>query len=98
MVLPFILATVAGAASVFVMLYVLRTAGSVLTTMLKIKPTRYVATGKPEDDHFQILVVGDIGRSPRMQYHALSIARHGRQVDIVALKGKSTHSDKWTWN
>ena len=36
----------------------------------------------------QILVLGDIGRSPRMQYHALSIAKHGGQVDIIGYHGE----------
>jgi beta-1,4-mannosyltransferase len=31
----------------------------------------------------QIVVLGDVGRSPRMQYHALSIAKHGGRVDLV---------------
>jgi beta-1,4-mannosyltransferase len=31
----------------------------------------------------QILVLGDVGRSPRMQYHALSIAKHGGRVDLI---------------
>ena len=31
----------------------------------------------------QILVLGDVGSSPRMQYHALSIAKHGGRVDLV---------------
>ncbi|KAB0796117.1 hypothetical protein PPYR_10178 [Photinus pyralis] len=30
-----------------------------------------------------VVVLGDIGRSPRMQYHALSLAEHGCKVDIV---------------
>jgi len=30
-----------------------------------------------------VLVLGDIGRSPRMQYHAASIAAHGGRVDLV---------------
>jgi beta-1,4-mannosyltransferase len=38
----------------------------------------------------QVLVLGDIGRSPRMQYHALSIAKHGGLVDIIGYYGKST--------
>lgn len=36
----------------------------------------------------QILVLGDIGRSPRMQYHALSIAKHAGQVDIIGYHGE----------
>ncbi len=39
------------------------------------------------DERVQILVLGDIGRSPRMQYHALSIAKHGGQVDLIGYKG-----------
>lgn len=35
----------------------------------------------------QILVLGDIGRSPRMQYHALSVARNGGQVDMIGYHG-----------
>ncbi|KAL3906515.1 MAG: hypothetical protein SGPRY_010519, partial [Prymnesium sp.] len=30
-----------------------------------------------------VLVLGDVGRSPRMQYHALSLARHSRRVLLV---------------
>lgn len=50
-------------------------------------PTRYRPAKRPEDEHIQILVVGDIGRSPRMQYHGLSVAKHGRYVDLVGYKG-----------
>ena len=35
-----------------------------------------------------ILVLGDIGRSPRMQYHALSCAKAGYYVDLVGFGGK----------
>ncbi|KEF60818.1 beta-1,4-mannosyltransferase [Exophiala aquamarina CBS 119918] len=31
----------------------------------------------------QVLVLGDIGRSPRMQYHASSIAKHGGTVQLI---------------
>lgn len=30
-----------------------------------------------------VVVLGDIGRSPRMQYHCVSLAREGYNVDIV---------------
>lgn len=30
-----------------------------------------------------VVVLGDIGRSPRMQYHSLSLAENGHKVDIV---------------
>ena len=36
-----------------------------------------------------ILVLGDIGRSPRMQYHALSCAKNGFEVDLIGFGGKN---------
>eukprot|EP00252_Welwitschia_mirabilis_P009532 TRINITY_DN22174_c0_g1_i1.p1 TRINITY_DN22174_c0_g1~~TRINITY_DN22174_c0_g1_i1.p1 ORF type:complete len:484 (+),score=97.08 TRINITY_DN22174_c0_g1_i1:435-1886(+) len=40
-----------------------------------------------------VVVLGDIGRSPRMQYHALSLARQASyEVDIVAYKGTEPHA------
>lgn len=38
----------------------------------------------------QVVVLGDIGHSPRMQYHALSIASKNGHVDIVGYLGKNT--------
>jgi len=34
-----------------------------------------------------VVVLGDIGRSPRMQYHTLSLAKNGYSVDLIAYKG-----------
>ncbi|KAK9674543.1 hypothetical protein RND81_12G239800 [Saponaria officinalis] len=40
-----------------------------------------------------VVVLGDIGRSPRMQYHALSLARQASlKVDIVAYGGSDPHA------
>ena len=36
-----------------------------------------------------VLVLGDIGRSPRMQNHAVSFARAGWDVDLVGFRGTS---------
>ncbi|XP_039031885.1 UDP-glycosyltransferase TURAN-like isoform X2 [Hibiscus syriacus] len=39
-----------------------------------------------------LVVLGDLGRSPRMQYHALSLARQASlEVDIVAYGGSEPH-------
>lgn len=43
---------------------------------------------QPRKGSVQIVVLGDIGRSPRMQYHALSILQHGGNVDFVGYLGK----------
>ena len=41
---------------------------------------------------FQVVVLGDIGRSPRMQYHSLSIANHGCYVDLIGYTGPITEA------
>ena len=35
-----------------------------------------------------VLVLGDVGRSPRMQYHALSLANLGRRVLLIGYHGE----------
>lgn len=35
-----------------------------------------------------IVVLGDLGRSPRMQYHAKSFAKEGYEVDLVGYSGR----------
>ncbi len=51
--------------------------------------------GKPLADpkRFQVVVLGDIGRSPRMQYHALSLAKHGGMVDLIGYDDSALHPD-----
>ena len=39
-----------------------------------------------------VVVLGDIGRSPRMQYHALSLSKVGYNVDLVGYSGSAPHS------
>lgn len=34
-----------------------------------------------------VIVLGDVGRSPRMQYHAVSLAAAGSDVDLIGLEG-----------
>ena len=45
------------------------------------------------DKSFQVVVLGDIGRSPRMQYHALSIAKAGGCVDIIGYQDSDVHPE-----
>ena len=64
-----------------------------ITIILLLLPTPYGRDhGVPSDDdrhdiRIQVLVLGDIGRSPRMQYHTLSIAKHGGFVDLIGYQG-----------
>lgn len=70
---------------------------SALTVLILLLPSQYQPeqVGSPSRSHdtkkpkacVQILVLGDIGRSPRMQYHALSIAKHGGEVVIIGYNG-----------
>ena len=34
-----------------------------------------------------VVVLGDLGRSPRMQYHVRSLVTHGFMVDFIGLPG-----------
>ncbi|KAK4378088.1 hypothetical protein RND71_004384 [Anisodus tanguticus] len=48
--------------------------------------------GENERRRAAVVVLGDIGRSPRMQYHALSLATQAHlEVDIVAYGGLDPH-------
>ncbi|NXD44690.1 ALG1 mannosyltransferase, partial [Copsychus sechellarum] len=40
-----------------------------------------------------VAVLGDLGRSPRMQYHALALARHGREVALLCYLQTRPHPD-----
>jgi beta-1,4-mannosyltransferase len=75
-------------------------ASTTFTIILLSLPTRYTRQSSPRIDgkdpdasrhepkiSVQVLVLGDIGRSPRMQYHAMSIAKHGGRVDIIGYNG-----------
>ena len=39
-----------------------------------------------------IVVLGDVGRSPRMQYHALSFIETGFSIELVGYSGKCISS------
>ncbi len=34
-----------------------------------------------------VIVLGDLGRSPRMQYHAVSLAEGGGEVYLIGFEG-----------
>ncbi|KAK1752176.1 hypothetical protein QBC47DRAFT_389935 [Echria macrotheca] len=61
-----------------------------------LAPSRY--TGPPAGSgkgqvSAHVLVLGDIGRSPRMTYHALSISKHGGKVNLIGYLESSPHPD-----
>ena len=57
-------------------------ASTLVVLFLLVRPSQRAR--RPQSPlSLQILVVGDIGRSPRMQYHALSLAKHGCSVQLI---------------
>lgn len=77
----------------FLLVFLAAMGAGVLSTLIVVAialPTRYVKQGPvaKSDISVQVLVLGDIGRSPRMQYHALSIAKHGGRVDLIGYQGE----------
>ncbi|KAF3178126.1 mannosyltransferase [Orbilia oligospora] len=58
----------------------------ILTAAILCLPSRNTHShtqGKEKKGRVAVLVLGDIGRSPRMQYHALSLAANGWAVDLI---------------
>jgi beta-1,4-mannosyltransferase len=60
------------------------------TELEKIPKDRKQPIATKLGEQVQIVVLGDIGRSPRMQYHALSIAKHGGKVFLIGYQGISS--------
>ncbi|KAK3987557.1 beta-1,4-mannosyltransferase [Cladorrhinum sp. PSN332] len=62
-------------------------------TFILLRPSRYngAPSSSQKDVSVQILVLGDIGRSPRMTYHALSVAKHGGKVNLIGYLETSPH-------
>lgn len=61
-------------------------------------PRRRAGRGDDDGDRrrrrVQVVVLGDFGRSPRMQYHALSLASQANMtVDVVAYEGSTPRGD-----
>ncbi|GAA5934998.1 hypothetical protein JCM3775_004672 [Rhodotorula graminis] len=62
---------------------------SLLMLFRRIRASRPSLTPKS----VALVVLGDIGRSPRMLYHAQSFARHGYTTHIVAYRGSTPPKD-----
>ncbi|MCJ1460403.1 mannosyltransferase [Mycoblastus sanguinarius] len=68
---------------------------TITSLVLLTLPTAYgnLIGANKSSNRIQILVLGDIGRSPRMQYHALSIAKYGCQVDLIGYQDSEIHPE-----
>ena len=54
---------------------------------LLLIPSRHAERSPKGPPPIQIVVLGDIGRSPRMQYHASSFLKHGSTVQLIGYLG-----------
>lgn len=61
---------------------------TLLVVLMLLKPSRFVSSN--EQSTVQVVVLGDLGRSPRMRYHAQSIAELGRRVELIGIAGSLT--------
>lgn len=70
---------------------------TVLTVLLSLLLWRLRQRDGGTERRVCVLVLGDIGRSPRMQYHALSLSKHRYNVTFVGFSGKITaHNNSYT--
>jgi beta-1,4-mannosyltransferase len=80
--------------------FVLAVVGAICTSIwvgyVLFGPEKYLYGKEEKRVSVQVLVLGDIGRSPRMTYHALSIAKHGGRVDLIGYLGKHPQYDDLT--
>ncbi|KAK4172164.1 family 33 putative glycosyltransferase [Triangularia setosa] len=58
-----------------------------------LRPSKYTGRSSGKGVPVHVLVLGDVGRSPRMTYHALSIAKHGGKVRLIGYLETSPHPD-----
>ncbi|KAK4169970.1 beta-1,4-mannosyltransferase [Cladorrhinum sp. PSN259] len=78
----------------YLLLSLLGTLVFVVVIFTLLRPSRYNGdSASNKDVSVQILVLGDIGRSPRMTYHALSVAKHGGKVNLIGYLETSPHPD-----
>ncbi|XP_069502221.1 chitobiosyldiphosphodolichol beta-mannosyltransferase isoform X2 [Ambystoma mexicanum] len=52
-----------------------------------------IAAPRRDRQRVCVIVLGDIGRSPRMTYHALRLSRCGYNVSLVGFRGTQPHKD-----
>ena len=51
------------------------------------------AVARPGGRRAAVVVLGDLGRSPRMQYHALALANEGFAVDLIGYGGRPADAE-----
>jgi hypothetical protein len=57
-------------------------------SLTRSSPTSNDSTSREQSGHVVVIVLGDLGRSPRMQYHANSLLEAGYSVSLVGYVGE----------
>ncbi len=71
--------------------FILLTCSAMLLALVILHSIRWrEQTG---DGLVQVVVLGDAGRSPRMQYHCLSLVQQKYTVDLIGYGGKKFNSE-----
>ncbi|XP_027745375.1 chitobiosyldiphosphodolichol beta-mannosyltransferase [Empidonax traillii] len=68
-------------------------AGAAVAALLPLLPLLWRRRRTGGAGRVCVAVLGDVGRSPRMQYHALALARHGREVALLGYLQSRPHRD-----
>ena len=61
--------------------------GFVLSALGLVSACLFLRPSPVQQKHVLLIVLGDFGRSPRMQFHTESLVRNGFFVSVVALGG-----------
>ncbi len=68
-----------------VIFYAALVLGGLLSALLVLASIKW--REQSGDGRVQVVVLGDVGRSPRMQYHCLSLVQLKYKVDLVGYGG-----------
>ena len=66
-----------------------------LSIFVVLKLVNFFTTIKISQKEAFVVVLGDLGRSPRMNYHSLSLAKLGYQVKMIGYAGKRLEKQKF---
>lgn len=68
-------------------LYPLSKVFQILAFLIILTILRRIFVRHSKKNAVAVVVLGDIGRSPRMQYHALSLSKHSYDVKFIGYPG-----------
>lgn len=64
---------------------------AILPLLLLLRSYCHDRAGRAPSKSIAVIVLGDVGRSPRMMYHAQSLAQAGFEVLLIGFAGTLAH-------